>query len=72
METTLLNSPLNSAQILLLQTFSQINSEQEKEDIQSLLLNYYQKRVDEQAKQFHFSDEQIDTILNSHYRTSYK
>ena len=63
---------LNSTQILLLQTFAQIKSEQEREDIQSLLLNYYQQKVDTQAKQFHFSNEKIDEILNSHYRTSYK
>jgi len=63
---------LNPTQILLLQTFAHIKTEQEKEDIQSLLLNYYQSRVDAQAKQLHFSNEKIDEILDSHYRTSYK
>ena len=72
MQATLSHLPLNATQILLLQTFAQLKSEQEKEDIQSLLLNYYQNRVDAQAKQFHFSNEKIDEILNSHYRTEYK
>ena len=72
MKTLGINSSLNSTQILLLQTFSQMKSEQEKEDIQTLLLNYYRKRVDEQAIQFHFSNEKIEEILHSHYRTPYK
>jgi hypothetical protein len=57
---------LNAAQMLLLQTCSQIKSEEERDDIQTLLLDYYRKRVDEQVKQFHFSDEKIADILNSH------
>jgi len=72
MEATRINSPLNASQILLLQTFSHIKSEREKEEIQDLLLNYYQKRVDAQANQFHFSNEKIEEILNTHYRTPYK
>ena len=72
MATATINQPLNDTQILLLQSFSQIKSEQEKEDIQSLLLNYYQERVDFQANKVHLSNEKIDEILNSHYRTSYK
>ncbi len=72
MQATVTQQPLNSVQILLLQTFSHIKSEQEKNDIQALLLNYYQKRVDMQAKEFSFTDEKIDEILHSHYRTPYK
>jgi len=72
MEAIVQNPPLNDTQILLLQTFAQIKSEQEKEDIQGLLLDYYQKRVDNQANQFHFSNEKIEEILNFHYRTPYK
>jgi hypothetical protein len=72
MATAIINQPLNDTQIFLLQTFSQINSVQEKDDIQSLLLSYYQNRVDAQANEIHLSDEKIDKILNSHYRTPYK
>jgi hypothetical protein len=64
--------PLNDTQIFLLQAFSNVKSEQEKEDIQSLLLNYYRKKVDTQAKELHLSNEQIDEILSSHHRTAYK
>jgi hypothetical protein len=72
METTMTNQPLNDTQILLLQTFSQIKSKQERDDIQTLLLDYYRKKVDMQTHQFHFSDEKIEEILNSHSRTPYK
>jgi hypothetical protein len=71
MVSTAMNQPLNDTQILLLQTFARIKSEQEKEEVQDLLLSYYQKRVDVQASQVHFSDEKIEEILNSHYRTPY-
>jgi len=72
MQTAVSHFPLNDTQIFLLQAFARVKNEQEREDIQSLLLSYYQKKVDEQASQFHFSDEKIEEILNSHYRTPYK
>jgi len=72
METTMLQSPLNETQIFLLQAFSQIKSEQEKSDIQAILLDYYRKRVDTYANTFSFTNEKIEEILNSHYRTPYK
>ena len=72
MKAIVTNPPLNGAQILLLQTFAQIKSEQEREEIQNLLLNYYQERVDAQANQHHLSNEKIEEILNSHYRTTSK
>jgi len=72
METNVSQPPLNETQIFLLQAFSQIKSEEEKADIQALLLDYYRKRVDAYASNISFSKEKIDEILNSHYRTSYK
>ena len=64
--------PLNDSQLFLLQAFTIMKTEQEKEDIQSLLLDYYRKKVDRLMGQVHLSDEKIDEILNSHYRTPYK
>jgi hypothetical protein len=49
-----------------------MESEEEKADIQALLLDYYRKKVDNQANKIYFSDEEIEEILNSHYRTPYK
>jgi hypothetical protein len=67
-----IKQPFNETQILLMQTFASIKTEQEKNDIQSLLLDYYRKRVDKGAKEIHLSNEQIDEILNSHHRTAYR
>ena len=72
MEATVVNAPLNETQILLLQSFSRIKSEEEKADIQAMLLDYYRKRVDFHANEISFSNEKIEEILNSHYRTPYK
>jgi len=72
MKTNVLNSSLNEAQIFLLQAFSLMKSEEEKADIQALLLNYYREKVNSYVNNFSISNEQIDEILNSHYRTPYK
>ena len=72
MEAMTLQSPLNEIQIFLLRVFSRIKSEEEKSDIQSMLLDYYRKRVDIQANSFIFSDDEVEEILNSHLRTPYR
>ena len=72
MEAVLAHLPINETQRMLLRTFSRINSEEERDDIQSLLLDYYRKRVDAHANSVSFSNEEIDEILNSHARTPYK
>jgi len=72
MEATVVNSPLNETQIFLLQSFSRMKSEEEKADIQSILLDYYRKKVDAHADNISLSNEQIEDILTSHYRTPYK
>ena len=68
MEAAALHLPLNETQIFLLQAFAQVKSEEEKTDIQAVLLDYYRKRVDVYANTISFSNEKIDEILNSHYR----
>ena len=72
MEATVTNAPLNETQVFLLQAFSLMKSEEEKTDIQAMLLEYYRKRVDSHANEVSFSNEKIEEILNSHYRTPYK
>ena len=72
METLVANMPLNETQILLLQSFSRMQSEEEKADVQAILLEYYRKRVDAYANSISLSNEKIEDILTSHYRTPYK
>ena len=66
------NVPLNETQIFLLQAFSQIKNEEEKTEIQAMLLDYYRKRVDLGANEISLNDDKIEEILNSHNRTPYK
>jgi hypothetical protein len=72
MEAIANNLPLNRAQILLVQAFSQIQSEQDNEELQQILHDYYRKKVDAHIKTVSFTDEQIHKILNTHLRTPYK
>ena len=72
MEAKVSNPPLNQAQILLMQAFSRIQSEEENEELQQILHDYFRKRVDAHIKTVSFTDEQIDEILNTHLRTPYK
>ena len=67
MEALVANMPLNDTQILLLQSFSRIQSEEEKADVQTMLLEYYRKRVDAYANSISLSNEKIEDILTSHY-----
>ena len=69
METIVSHPPLNETQVLLLQAFTRMKSEEERADIQALLLDYYRKKVDFHTSNIALSDEKIDEILNSHYRT---
>ena len=72
MEAILSPLPINETQRIILQTFSRINSEEERDDIQALLLDYYRKRVDIYANNISLSNEKINEILHSHYRTPYQ
>ena len=72
MEASVVNTPFNETQIFLLQVFAQIKSDEEKTDIQAMLLDYYRKRVDFNANEISLSNEKIEEILNSHHRTPYK
>jgi hypothetical protein len=64
MNTAIAKTPLNETQILLLQAFAGMKSEEEKMDIQTMLLDYYRKKVDSEASKISFSNEEIEEILN--------
>jgi len=68
--------PLNESQLFLLQAFAMANTEQERNDITSLYLNYIQQKIDAETDKWwtenEMNDEKIEEILNSHYRTPYK
>jgi len=76
METIVTNPPLNAAQLFLLKTFEHIKSEESFEELRSVLLDFYQKKLDEAAdkwwKENDMTVEKFEEMCsNIHYRTPY-
>ena len=76
METTIVNSPFNDIQLLLLQTFAHIKSEESLNELKSVLLNFYQEKLDEETdrwwKENKMTTEKFEEMCsNIHYRTPY-
>ena len=76
MESTILQTPLNPAQLFVLQTFAMARNNQDKEELTSLYLDYIQRKLDVAADQWwkenNMTDEKLDEMLNTHRRTPYK
>ena len=77
MVSTGLSSPLNDTQIFVLQTFARVNSEQERNEITSLYLDYIQKKLDAATDKWWKDNDMTiekfeEMFLNAHYRTPYK
>jgi len=68
--------PLNATQLFILKTFAAAKSEQEKEELTSLYLNYIQQKLDSATdkwwKENEMTNEKLDEILNTHHRTLHK
>jgi len=76
METIETNQPFNAAQLFLLQTFAHIKSEESFEELKSVLLDFYQKKLDEETDKWwtenNMTTEKFEEICsNIHYRTPY-
>jgi len=67
---------LNPAQMFVFQTLARVKDKQEEEELTSLYLDYIQQKMDAFAdkwwKENDMTNEKLDEILNSHYRTPYK
>ena len=76
MEATVTNLPLNKPQLLLLEAFRQIKSEEGFEELRSVLLDFYKKQLDKELDKWweenNMTNEKLNEILNTHYRTPYK
>ena len=77
MVSTVMNSPLNDTQIFVLQTFARASSEQERNEITSLYLDYIQKKLDAATDKWWIENNMTtekfeEMFLNAHYRTPYK
>jgi hypothetical protein len=76
MKATVTNSPLNATQLYLLQTFAHIKSEESLEELKSVLLDFYQKKLDEETdkwwKENDMTIEKFEEMCKDiHYRTPY-
>ena len=76
METIVTNPPLNAAQLSLLQTFAYIKSEEGFEELRTVLLDFYVKKLDEATdKWWQDNDMTVEKFEekcnNFHYRTPY-
>ena len=68
--------PFNDTQLFVLKTFATAKSEQERDEITALYLNYIQQKLDKATNKWwnenNMTNEKLDEILNSHHRTPYK
>jgi hypothetical protein len=76
MEAVLYQTPLNSAQLFVLQTLAITKSNQERDELTSLYLDYVQRKLDAATdkwwKENDMTNEKLDEMLNTHHRTPYK
>ena len=76
MQATLSHQPLNSTQIFVLQTFATAQTENEKEELTSLYLNYIQQKLDKAANDFwdnqNLDNTKMEELMYGHLRSSIK
>jgi len=76
MQTTLSHQPLNSTQIFVLQTFATAQTENEKEELTSLYLDYIQKKLDRAANEFwdshNLDNKRMEELMYGHLRATKK
>ena len=71
MEAVLSHSPLNSTQLFILKTFATAKTEQDKEELTSLYLDYIQKKLDKATNEFwdsqNLDNEKMEELMYGHY-----
>ena len=76
METVASYSPLNAIQLHLLKIFSYTKNEESLKELQSVLFDFYRKKLDEETDRLwaegKLNDNVIEEMLNIHQRTPYK
>ena len=76
METIVTNPPLNTTQLFVLRTFAAAKTEQDREELTSFYLDYLRKKLDEETdkwwKENNMTNEKMEEMLNTHFRTPYK
>jgi len=74
MTTATAKPALNSTQLFILQTFDTVDSEEERDDLISLYLDYIQKKLDKAADAFwdnqQLDNAQMEELMYGHLRAS--
>lgn len=67
---------LNSMQLFMLRIFDRKIDKKQEEDIKQLLVDYFAKQIDEEMDDIWatkgMTQDDLDTMLNTHNRTPYK
>jgi len=76
MEATVANIPLNPAQLRLLKLFSRIKSEEEMNEVDNILMDFYRKKADKITEEFwnrnNLTAADMEKIMYGHDRVSKK
>ena len=76
MEATVVNAPLNSVQLHLLKMFSFAKSDEGLKELQSILFEYYRKKLMMQTGEFwennNLDSSKMEEIMYGHNRVSAK
>ena len=71
----MITTQLNSAQLNVLSLMSYIDTEQEQEELQNILLQFYRQKTDRLLLQFqqenNITQQTLDNWANQHERTPY-
>jgi len=76
MEVAVVNMPFNDAQLLLLQSFAHVKSEESFNDLKSVLFDFYKNKLDEEIDNWwdenDMTTEKFENMCNDiHFRTPY-
>ena len=76
MSTAVSNYPLNATQMFVWRTFATAQSEQEREELTSLYLDYIQQKLDKAANEFwdahNLDNAKMEELMYGHLRSSKK
>jgi len=76
MEATVAYTPFNSTQLRLLKLFSRIKSEEEMNEIDNILMDFYRKKADNTTEEFwnknNLTAADMENIMYGHDRVSTK
>ena len=74
MEAIVSHAPMNATQLFIMQTFATARSEQEKEELTSLYLDYIQRKLDVAANDFwdshNLDNSKMEELMYGHLRSS--